>query len=144
MHVSEVKIELVPLMQEGRCLKAFASIVIDGALAIRDLRIVEGTRGLFVAMPSRKLDDKCPRCGIKNALKANYCNNCGTALAVDRVLRSAGGEVATAPDGRPRMHVDVAYPINPAARKLIHDAVTTAYHDHLEQIDAPQVSPACS
>lgn len=34
---------------------AIASIVIDDALVIHDLRVVNGDKGLFVAMPSRKL-----------------------------------------------------------------------------------------
>jgi len=34
---------------------AIASIVIDDAFVIHDLRIVNGDKGLFVAMPSRKL-----------------------------------------------------------------------------------------
>jgi stage V sporulation protein G len=35
--------------------KALASITIDDEFVVHDLRIVEGTRGFFVAMPSRKL-----------------------------------------------------------------------------------------
>jgi len=34
---------------------AIASIVIDDAFVIHDLRVVNGDKGLFVAMPSRKL-----------------------------------------------------------------------------------------
>ena len=34
---------------------AIASIVIDDSLVIHDLRVVNGDKGLFVAMPSRKL-----------------------------------------------------------------------------------------
>ncbi|MGE5674324.1 MAG: SpoVG family protein [Mycobacterium leprae] len=35
-------------------LKAYCSIVLDGMFAIHDLRVVEGSKGLFVSMPSRK------------------------------------------------------------------------------------------
>jgi stage V sporulation protein G len=35
--------------------KAFASITIDDEFVVHDLRIIEGQKGLFVAMPSRKL-----------------------------------------------------------------------------------------
>lgn len=38
-------------------LKAFANITIDDALAIKDLRIIEGSSRTFVAMPSRKNKD---------------------------------------------------------------------------------------
>ncbi|MEK7765115.1 MAG: SpoVG family protein, partial [bacterium] len=35
-------------------LKAFASITLDETFAVRDLKIVEGERGLFVSMPARR------------------------------------------------------------------------------------------
>jgi len=35
--------------------KGIASIIIDDCFVIHDLRVVEGRRGYFVAMPSRKL-----------------------------------------------------------------------------------------
>lgn len=134
LHITEVKIELAGSVGDmGRCLRAFASITLNDSLALRDLRVVEGDRGLFVAMPSRKLADKCPECSMKNPLRAHYCNNCGARLEDDRVLVGNDGTVPLSPDGRPRMHVDVTYPINPACRKLIHDAVLAAYHAELER-----------
>lgn len=125
--VTEVKIERTPALA-GRVLRAFASVVIDDSLAVRDLRIIEGDRGLFVAMPSRKLADKCPKCSYKNYLDSRFCNYCGERLADDRALPAPGGGVLAVPDGRPRRHTDVAYPINPAARRVIHEAVMSAYH----------------
>ena len=38
-------------------LKAFATITIEHSLVVRDLRVVEGEKGLFVAMPNRKRKD---------------------------------------------------------------------------------------
>jgi len=38
-------------------LKAFATITFDNAFVVRGLRVVSGDKGLFVAMPSRKLPD---------------------------------------------------------------------------------------
>ena len=35
-------------------MKGKASVVIDDAIAIHDIRIIEGDNGLFIAMPSRK------------------------------------------------------------------------------------------
>jgi stage V sporulation protein G len=54
MDVTEVRIFLVN--NEER-LKAYATITIDNVFLIRDLRIINGTTGLFVAMPSRKIKD---------------------------------------------------------------------------------------
>ena len=38
-------------------LKAFVSIVIDDCFVIKDLKIINGSKGIFVAMPSKKISD---------------------------------------------------------------------------------------
>lgn len=53
MVITEVKVFPV---NEDR-LKAYVSITIDGCFVVRDLKIIEGTGGLFVAMPSKKRKD---------------------------------------------------------------------------------------
>lgn len=53
MVITEVKVFPV---NEDR-LKAYVSITIDDCFVIRDLKIIEGTGGLFVAMPSKKRKD---------------------------------------------------------------------------------------
>ena len=40
--------------KEGSRMKGMASIVLDNAFAVHDIRIIEGEKGLFIAMPSRK------------------------------------------------------------------------------------------
>ncbi len=47
------KVTLRPVAMNKVC--AIASIVIDDVFVIHDLRVVNGDKGLFVAMPSRKL-----------------------------------------------------------------------------------------
>ena len=53
MVITEVKVFPV---NEDR-LKAYVSITIDNCFVVRDLKIIEGTGGLFVAMPSKKRKD---------------------------------------------------------------------------------------
>ena len=53
MEVTEVKIFPV---QEDR-LKAYATITFDNCFVIRDLKVISGNNGLFVAMPSKKRKD---------------------------------------------------------------------------------------
>ena len=60
MEITEVRIKLMDDPQDR--LQAFCSITFDSCFVIRDLKIIEGTKGSFVAMPSRKLTDHCPRC----------------------------------------------------------------------------------
>ncbi len=54
MDITEVRV--FPVSNEER-LKAYATITVDNVFLIRDLRIINGNTGLFVAMPSRKMKD---------------------------------------------------------------------------------------
>jgi stage V sporulation protein G len=53
MEVTEVKIFPV---EEDR-LKAYVSITFDNCFVVRDLKVISGNNGLFVAMPSKKRKD---------------------------------------------------------------------------------------
>ena len=54
MEISDIKIRKT--MHEGR-LRAVVSITIDNAIAIHDIKLVQGDERLFVAMPSRREDN---------------------------------------------------------------------------------------
>lgn len=51
MKITSVNVRKVE--KEDSNVKAFVNITIDDALAVKDLRIIDGSKGLFVAMPSR-------------------------------------------------------------------------------------------
>jgi stage V sporulation protein G len=53
MEVTEVKVFPV---QEDR-VKAYVAITLDGCFVVRDLKVINGNSGLFVAMPSKKRKD---------------------------------------------------------------------------------------
>src|SRR5215813_8578070 len=78
VEITEVRIKLME--EAGERLQAFCSITFDDCFVVRDLKIIEGANGPFVAMPSRKLTSHCPQCGAKNHLRANHCNECGQRL----------------------------------------------------------------
>ena len=130
MEITEVRIKL---MDEGHRngnerLRAFCSITFDNAFVVRDLKIIEGTKGSFVAMPSRRLTDRCA-CGCKNHLRCRYCTNCGRQLDENRATRDA--------DGRAKLHADIAHPINGACRELIQNAVLREYEQEKERATQP-------
>ena len=129
MVITEVRIKLMEDSNENERLQAFCSVTFDNAFVVRDLKIIEGTKGSFVAMPSRKLTDHCPQCGCKNHLRARYCNQCGGKLDEDRATRDA--------DGRVKLHADIAHPINSACREKIQSAVLASYADELERSKMP-------
>ncbi|MBO7335367.1 MAG: septation regulator SpoVG [Lachnospiraceae bacterium] len=51
MNITDVRIRKVE--KEGK-MKAVASITIDGEFVVHDIKIIDGEKGLFIAMPSRK------------------------------------------------------------------------------------------
>jgi stage V sporulation protein G len=127
--ITEVRIKLMEDGNENERLQAFCSVTFDDAFVVRDLKIIEGTKGSFVAMPSRKLTDRCPGCGSKNHLRARFCNQCGGKLDEDRATRDA--------DGRVKLHADIAHPINSACREVIQSAVLKAFHAEKERSKQP-------
>lgn len=54
MKITEVKV--FPISDGGR-LKAYATLVFENCFIVRDLKVIEGHKGLFVSMPSRKCKD---------------------------------------------------------------------------------------
>jgi stage V sporulation protein G len=127
VEITEVRIKLMEDNNER--LQAFCSVTFDDAFVVRDLKIIEGTKGSFVAMPSRKLTDRCPGCGSKNHLRARFCNQCGAKLDEDRATRDA--------DGRAKLHADIAHPINSACREVIQGAIIKAYQQERERAKQP-------
>lgn len=54
MEITNVKVTIV----DDPALKAIATITFDGCFVVKGIKVVKGERGLFVAMPSRKLPDE--------------------------------------------------------------------------------------
>ena len=131
MNITEVRVKLVS--NKDNRLKAFCSITIDREFVIRDIKVIEGTGGDFVAMPSRKMSDHCEKCGGKNNLKAKFCNNCGAKLPDGRIKKDFKGRV--------KVHADIAHPINVECRKRIQQTVTAAFEEEMERSRRPGYEP---
>jgi stage V sporulation protein G len=52
MNITSVNVR--KMEKENSRMKGIASVLIDNSFAVRDIRIIEGDNGLFIAMPSRK------------------------------------------------------------------------------------------
>ncbi len=127
MEITEVRIKL--MSDNAERLLAFCSMTIDGCFVVRDLKIIRGIKGAFVAMPSRKLTDHCHRCHGKNALRSNYCTQCGQRQRDDRAAKGM--------DGRAKLYADIAHPINSECRDLIQNRVLHEYEEELVRSQLP-------
>jgi len=54
MNITDVRVKRVNT--EGK-VRAVATITFDSSFVVRDIRVIEGQNGLFIAMPSRKTPD---------------------------------------------------------------------------------------
>jgi len=117
MEISEVRVKMTG--GDSDRVRAFCSVTFDGEFVVRDIKVIEGTSGLFVAMPSRKIADHCPKCRGKNHLRARYCNECGAKLREGRAPRND--------TGRSKLHADIAHPINMNCRERLQEAILEAF-----------------
>lgn len=93
--------------------RAYATITIDDAFAVHDLRILDMPHGLMVAMPSKRSTLPCPDCHAKTDVADRFCGRCGAPLAESEY------------DGP--LHRDVAHPVDHATRDQVESAVLAAY-----------------
>jgi stage V sporulation protein G len=121
MKITEVRV--FPVESRDGKLKAFATMTFDDWFVVRNVKIIQGNNGLFVAMPSRKAVDSCPKCRFKNARGSRYCNQCGAAVGQQTDFRND-------PNGKRSVeHMDIAHPIKQDCRVYIQDEVLKAYEE---------------
>ncbi|MDP2937849.1 MAG: septation protein SpoVG family protein [Candidatus Omnitrophota bacterium] len=118
MEITEVSVFLKD--SPDKKLKAYVTVTFDNAFVVRNIKVIEGTNGLFIAMPSRKIKQSCPKCGFKNELRSKYCNQCGAALPA--ALQTAGHEASALLE-----HKDIAHPITQSFREYLQKRVLEAY-----------------
>jgi len=142
MRLTDIRIKLCESQNQNNRLKAFCALTFDNTFVIRDVKLIEGNDGLFLAMPSRKLADHCPRCGEKNHLRARFCNNCGSHLDESRFQRYQNGNVHPGNGhNRLKLHADIAHPINAECRQAIEREVVGAFHGEVERSKQPGYIP---
>ena len=127
MDITEVRVKLME--EPGERLKAFCSITFDNDFVVRDLKIIEGANGPFVAMPSRKLTAHCSNCHCKNHLRAVFCNQCGARLRENQAIKDE--------EGRAKLYADIAHPINSVCREMIQERVIEAFSEEKDEADRP-------
>ncbi len=125
MEITEVRVKLMENSDDR--LQAFCSVTFDDCFVVRDLKIIEGSSGPFVAMPSRKMTVHCPRCHCKNHSRAAYCNQCGAQQ------KQYAGDPKD--DSRGKLYADIAHPINAECREMIQEKVIQWYLAELEDRD---------
>ena len=120
MEITEVRVFLKD--SPDKKLKAYATVTFDNAFVVRNIKVIEGTSGLFIAMPSRKIKQPCPKCGFRNESRSKYCNQCGSQLPL--LSRPIGQETSALAQSE---HKDIAHPITQSFREYLQKRVLEAY-----------------
>ncbi len=123
MEITEVKVALRENPQTR--LKAYATVTFDHCFVVRNVKIIEGKNGLFVAMPSRKPKVACPQCHAKHALGFRFCPQCGVAVPQPGSPHATGAGDLDSPEAQ--AHRDIAHPITVEFRQYLQQKVLSAY-----------------
>ena len=94
MQITDVRIRKVA--KEGK-MKAVVSITIDNEFVVHDIKVIEGEKGLFIAMPSRKAADGEYR-DIGHPINSDTRNMIQTLILEQYEAMNLGDIDATAPE----------------------------------------------
>ena len=94
MQITDVRIRKVA--KEGK-MKAVVSITIDNEFVVHDIKVIEGEKGLFIAMPSRKAADGEYR-DIAHPINSDTRNMIQTLILEQYDAMNLGDIDATAPE----------------------------------------------
>jgi stage V sporulation protein G len=131
MEITEVRVVLKD--SPDKKLRAYATVTFDNAFVVRNIKVIESTTGLFIAMPSRKVKQPCPKCNFKNEVRSKYCNQCGTQLPL-----TSRPMTAETTGSSQLEHKDIAHPITQSFRELLQKRVLEAYEQ--EKARGPSVA----
>ncbi len=120
MEITDVRVRLVEGAKQK--VKAFCTVTLDNCFVVKDIKVIEGDDAEFIAMPSRKLSEKCSRCGRKNPIGSSFCSSCGVKVSESRKASLEGS-----------LYSDIAHPINAECRAAMQNKILNAYKDALEK-----------
>ena len=122
MEITEVRV----FLKEGqdKKLKAYATVTFDNAFVVRNIKVIQGAVGLFIAMPSRKLKFSCPHCNFKNEVGSKFCNQCAGSLPQQPSNLEDSDSKSE--------HRDIAHPVTQQFRDQLQFKVLECYKLEME------------
>ena len=128
MEITEIRVRPME-KREGR-LRAYVTLTFDNEFVIRDVKVIDGKTGLFVAMPSRRMREKCTECGFENEIRSKFCSRCG------KEMPPVSPDSNAAPKSE---HRDLAHPITARCREYIQEKVLEAYRTEISRSPKPEI-----
>ena len=117
MEITEIHV--FPKEGQDKKLRAYTTVTFDDAFVVRNIKVIQGSSGLFIAMPSRRMKHLCPKCRFKNETGSKFCNHCGGPIG-------SGTQQTYSPDAKAE-HRDIAHPITQQFREYLQTKILEAY-----------------
>ncbi len=147
MTVTEVSVKLIT---PGKLL-AYVRFVLDGCFVLHDCRLVVSHNGTFLAMPERRITERCSVCKCSNHVRARFCNGCGRRLwelacnyceGLGFHPRPGTGIKCEPCNGSGlvwvgKIYADIAHPLDAGTRRYLTDAALVAYNKELNLSKQP-------
>ncbi len=124
MEITEVRI--FPKEGPDKKLKGYATVTFDNVFVVRNIKVISGSSGLFIAMPSRKAKSPCPKCSFKNEVGSRFCNKCGGAFPMQEEKVVSASDVITSE------HRDIAHPVTQQFRESLQNKVLEAFRKEVK------------
>ena len=123
MEITEIRI--FPKEGQDKKLKGYATVTFDNCFVVRNIKIIQGLNGFFVAMPSRKSKFPCLKCHFKNDVGSKFCSHCAAVLPSTTQAHTHADEDEHS-DAKAE-HRDIAHPITQAFREYLQKAILDAF-----------------
>ncbi len=124
MEITEIRV----FLKEGqdKKLKAYTTVTFDDVFVVRNIKVIQGGSGLFIAMPSRKMKSACLKCHFKNEVGSKFCNQCGANVPTQV------NDVPVVHDAKSE-HRDIAHPVTQRFREYLQTKILEAYQKEVEK-----------
>ncbi len=124
MEITEVRV----FLKEGqdKKLKAYATVTLDSVFVVRNIKVIQGVNGFFIAMPSRKLKFSCPHCNFKNEVGSKFCNQCAGSLPPQQPSNLEDNDSKSE-------HRDIAHPVTQQFRDQLQSKILECYRLETER-----------
>lgn len=138
MEISEIRV----FLKEGqdKKLKAYTTVTFDQVFVVRNIKVIEGANGLFIAMPSRKMKGNCLKCNFKNEVGSKFCNQCGASLPAHVPVHLTQDDDAGHSHDVKSDHRDIAHPVTQKFREYLQGKILEAYKTEIEKKSSPSPS----
>jgi len=124
MEITEIRVFLKD--GQDKKLKAYTTVTLDNCFVVRNIKVIQSSGGLFIAMPSRKVKFSCLKCHFRNEAGSKFCNHCGAGIPAHEHSGERGEDAKAE-------HRDIAHPVTKEFREYLQKKILEAYQKEAKE-----------